>query len=162
MNNSTVNGNLIFDEVCREKHVNIAYNNYPWAFEIWRQEMIEYPVSPEFGYRSVAWEWEIQAKFFENNNIHPHWFNCHYDWGKLSYSGRWSGAVGMIQRDEADYAIRGFAGTYARSKVAAFTPGIEYQPLHYNTRYPNKLSPTWNLLRLFTKVNTAQVLVIQM
>ena len=56
----------------------------------------------------------------------------------------------MIQRDEADYAITGFAVTYPRSKVAAFSATF-YNPLDWLTRFPLELSPTWNLLRLFTK-----------
>ena len=58
----------------------------------------------------------------------------------------------MIQRDEADYAIHSFAGTYPRSKVAAFSPGINFAPSYWLTRYPLELPPTWNLLGLFTKV----------
>ena len=67
-------------------------------------------------------------------------------------TGQWNGAVGVIQRVEADYAIAGFAGTYGRSKVAAFSPGVEYAPYHWLTRYPQELTPMWNLFGLFTKV----------
>ena len=73
----------------------------------------------------------------------------------LNHQG--SGAVGLIQRDEADYAICCFAGTYARSKVAAFSPGIDHQPLHWLTRYPRELSPIWNLFGLFTKGYNPQI-----
>ena len=80
------------------------------------------------------------------------WLNANYTWGTVNYTtGQWTGAVGMIQRDEADYAIWGFSGTYARSKVATFSPGIHYNPKHWLTRYPLELPPTWNLLGLFTK-----------
>ena len=96
-------------------------------------------------------EWETQKAFFETNNIKPIWLNANYTWGTLNYTtGQWSGAVGMIQRDEADYAIWGFSGTYARSKVAAFSQ-TNYKPLYWLTRYPLELPPTWNLLGLFTK-----------
>ena len=63
----------------------------------------------------------------------------------------------MIERDEADYAIFGFAGTYARSKVAVFSQGIDYLPFHWLTRYPLELSPTWNLIGLFTKAYISQI-----
>ena len=153
--NATVNRNLGFDDVCREKHAYVAYNNQPWIFEVSNitGKMVMYPVEPYVGYYSVAWEWEIQAAFFKYNNITPQWFNCNYTLGTLNYTtGQWSGAVGMIQRDEADYAICCFAGTYPRSKVAAFSPGIMFAPFHWLTRYPLELPPTWNLLGLFTKV----------
>ena len=120
--------------------------------------MVEYPEPPHMSYWNVAWEWEIQEAFFETNNIQPTWLNCYYTWGTLNYTtGQWSGAVGMIQRDEADYAIFGFAGTYGRSKVAAFSPGINYVPQHWLTRYPLELPPTWNLLGLFTKEYISQM-----
>ena len=153
LKNATVNRNLGFDDVCKEKHVYFAYNNEEGAFEINNVtgEMVKYPVNPYVSYAGIAWEWEIQGAFFEYHNIKPQWINCNFTWGTLNYTtGQWSGAVGLIQRDEADYAIAGFAGTYARSKVAAFV-ATNYQPLHWLTRYPLELPPTWNLLGLFTK-----------
>ena len=154
LTNATVNWNLGFNDVCKEKHVYVAYNNEQDLFEVSNitGEMVEWPVEPYVGYWKVAFEWEIQAAFFATNNIKPLWLNANYSWGTLNYTtGQWSGAVGMIQRDEADYAIYGFSGTYARSKVAALSPAIEFQPLYWLTRYPQELSPTWNLLGLFTK-----------
>ena len=158
--NATVNWNLGFDDVCVEKHVSIAYNNEPYVFEISNitGEMVEFPVIPMLSVTTVAYEWEIQASFFKYNNIKPQWINCNYTWGTLNYTtGQWSGAVGLIQRDEADYAIFGFSGTYARSKVAAFAPGTEYYPLHWLTRYPQEQTPTWNLLGLCTKGYNSQL-----
>ena len=160
LKSATVNRNLDFDNVCKEKHVNVAYNNEPYVFEVSNitGEMVRYPVLPYVGYVSLALEWEIQAVFFKYNEITPHWINANYTWGTLNYTtGQWSGAVGLIQRDEADYAIWGFAVTHPRSKVAAFSPGIEYNPKHWLTRYPQELTPMWNLLGLFTKVYNSQI-----
>ena len=156
LKSATVNSNFSLDEVCKDKYVVVAYNNEPDVFEVSdiTGQMVKYPVKPNMKYWSVAWEWEIQAIFFKSNNITPHWINCNYTWGWLvDYTtNQWNGAVGLIQRDEADYAIYGFSGTYPRSKVAAFSPGIDYNPKHWLTRYPLELSPMWNLLGLFTKV----------
>ena len=152
--NTEVNRNSGFDDVCKGKQVYVAYNNELYTFEVSNitGEMVEYPVEPYVNYWYVAYEWEIQKAFFKYNNITPHWINANYTWGSLNVTtGQWSGAVGLIQRDEADYAIWGFAGTYARSKVAAFSPGILYGPKYWLTRYPLELSPTWNLFGLFTK-----------
>ena len=154
MKSSTVNRNLGFDDVCREKHVLVAYNNQQFYFVVSdiTGEMVKYPVYPVVRYGSIAGEWEIQAAFFKYNNITPHWINAYYNWGTLNYTtGQWSGAVGLIQRDEADYAICCFGVTYPRSKVAAFSPGTKYVPFHWLTRYPQELSPIWNLFGLFTK-----------
>ena len=148
--------------MCKEKHVVVAYNNEPFepfGFEVSHTtgKMVEYPVRPYMRYWSMAYEYEIQAAFFETNNIKPTWLNANYTWGTLNYTtGQWSGAVGMIQRDEADYAIFDFVGTYGRSKVAAFS-STNYYPQHWLTRYPLELSPTWNLLGLFTKENISQM-----
>ena len=163
LKNATVNWNLGFDNVCNEKQVNVAYNNEPYTcclFELSNitGEMVKYPVVNEMRYYSILKEWEIQEAFFNTNNIKPIWLNAYYTWGSLDYTtGQWSGAVGMIQRDEADYAIFGFSGTYERSTVAAFCPGTQYSKLHWLTRYPLELPPTWNLLGLFTKGYISQM-----
>ena len=154
LKNATANRNLGFEDVCNKKHVYAAYNNDWRVFEVSNitGEMVKYPVDPVVRYQSTSYEWEIQAAFFETNNIEPQWLNANYSWGTLNETtGQWSGAVGMIQRDEADYAICCFAVTYTRSKVASFPPGIDYSPYHWLTRYPLELSPTWNLFGLFTQ-----------
>ena len=160
LKNATVNWNLNFDDVCEEKYVHVAYNNEPEdVFEVSNitGEMVEYPVQPYVSYINVAWESEIQAAFFATNNIKPIWLNANYTWGWLdNVTNQWTGAVGMIQRDEADYAIWGFSGTYARSKVASFTQ-VDYSPNHWLTRYPLELSPTWNLFGLFTQGYISQM-----
>ena len=153
LKNATVNWNLGFDNMCRQKYVIVAYNNDKGFFEVSNttDEMVKYPVTNIKQYVSMVHDWEIQAAFFETNNIEPIWLNNYYTWGTLNYTtGQWSGALGMIQRDEADYAIFGFSCTYERSKVAAFSPGTN-MPNHWLTRYPLELPPTWNLLGLFTK-----------
>ena len=160
LKNATVNWNLGFDNVCNEKHAIVAYNNEAGTFEVSdiTGEMVEYPVLPFMKYTSMAWEWEMQAAFFETNNIKPTWRNAYYSWGSLNYeTGQWSGACGMIQRDEADYAIWGFSSSYARSKMAAFSPATYYYPRHWLTRFPLEVPPTWNLLGLFTKEYISQI-----
>ncbi len=160
LKSATVNRNLGFGELCNEKHVYVAYKTYQGSFEVSNitGEMVKYQVLPYVGSWNVAHEWEIQAAFFKYNNITPQWINANGTWGTLDETtGQWSGAVGLIQRDEADYAICCFAGTHPRSKVAAFTPGIQYAPYHWLTRFPLELSPMWNLFGLFTKGYNSQM-----
>ena len=156
LKNASVNKNLGFNDVCREKQVYAGYNNDALYFELNNitEEMVLYPVQPYVRSVDMAHEWEIQTAFFKYNNIEPKWFNANFTWGNINYTtGQWSGAVGMIQRDEVDYAIFDFGCTYARSKVAACSPATSYFPVHWLTRYPKELSPTWNLFGLFTKVS---------
>ena len=152
---ATVNRDLSFDEVCGEKHVLVAYKNQWGVFYVHEEKvLVNYPqVRPYVHYSSIAKKWEIEESFFKSYNITPHWINVGYRTRSLlnDTTGQWSGQVGLIQRDEADYAIANFAGTHPRSKVAAFSPGIQYLPYHWLTRYPLELPPTWNLLGLFTK-----------
>ena len=160
LKNATVNWNLGFNDVCKEKHVYVAYNNEQGVFEVSNitGKMVEKPVEPYVGYWKIAWEWEIQAAFFKTYNIKPIWLNCNYTWGWLdNVTNTWTGAVGMIERDEADYAIWGFGATYLRSKVAYFSPPFDYAPDFWMTKYPEQLSPTWNLLGLFTKGKSPQM-----
>ena len=145
--------------MCKEKYVYVAYNN-DLQFNVSNitGEMVQIPVEPVLSYFKIAYEWEIQGAFFSKNNIKPTWLNANYSWGWLdNVTNTWTGAVGMIERDEADYAIFGFTVTYARSKVAAFCPGTDYWPYYWLTRYPQRLSPTWNLLGLFTKVYNSPI-----
>ena len=154
--NARVNKNLGFDDICKEKIALAAYNNDPGIFMVSNitGEMVKYPLEIALSFSEVVWEWETQAAFFKYNNITPQWLNANYSWGWLNETtGLANGALGMIQRDEADYAIFGFGGTHGRSKVAAFSPGITFSPVYWLTRYPQELSPTWNLLGLFTKEN---------
>ena len=181
MKNATVNWNSGFDDVCKEKQVSIAYNNeHEFFYTLWdyannrqMEEMMTNEAIPNedeicpSGYQcpypipitpyvkisdNIARAWEIQAAFFETNNIRPQWHWAHYEWGTLNYTtGQWSGAVGLIQRDEVDYAVNDFAFTHARSKVVTLSPGVIFSPLYLFTRYPQELSPTWNLIGLFTK-----------
>ena len=156
LKNATVNRIFLFDDVCKDKQVLVAYNNEIPIFEVsdTTGEMVTEPSSAS---PYIYWEWEIQVAFFANNNIKPIWLNAYYNWGRLNYTtGQWTGACGMIQRDEADYAIWGFSGTYARSKIAAFS-ATTYRPMHWLTRYPQELPPTWNLLKLFTKGYISQM-----
>ena len=109
LKNATVNRNLGFDEVCKEKHVYVAYNNEQDSFEVSNitGEMLTYPLDPVVRYARIAYEWEIQAAFFANNNIKPKWRWAYQDWGRLNYTtGQWSGACGMIQKDEAQAYFR--------------------------------------------------------
>ena len=160
LKNATVNRNLGFDDVCKEKYVYLAYNHEPDVFEVSNitGEMVKFPIAAYLGYASVAYEWEIAAAFFETNNIKPVFLNCNYTWGWLdNVTNTWTGAVGMIERDEADYAICCFAGTHGRIQVATFSQPIDFAPLHWLTRYPQELSPTWNLIGLFTKGHISQM-----
>ena len=159
LKNDAVNGNLGFEDICKERHVRIAYNDHPQYFLLNSKlgEMVKLRDSPgqpfpSVGFYGVAKQWEIQASFFKTYNVIPDWINCNFTFGTLNETtGQWSGAVGVIQRKEADYAIFGFLSTYDRSKVATFSSVTNYYPLHWLTKYPKKLSPTWNLMGLFTK-----------
>ena len=139
--------------MCKEKHAIGAYFYHRNVFEVRKitGEMVKFPVKPYIGYWNVAWQWEIQEAFFETNNIKPIWINANYTYGILDFAtGQWSGATGMIQRDEVDYAIFGFAAGSLLNKVSDHFP-VDYLPQHWLTRYPLELTPTWNLLGLFTK-----------
>ena len=161
LKSAAVNRNLSFDDVCRDKLAIVAYNNYHGVFGVSSitGKMVKLPqVRPVVRYVPIAWEWEIQSAFFKYNNITPHWINCNLTWGHLNYTtGQWTGAVGLIDRDEADYAVCCFGGTYSRSTVAAFSAGTYYTPFHWLTRYPLELSPIWNLFGLFTKGYNSQM-----
>ena len=172
LKNAAANINLSFDNVCKEKQVYVAYINQPSFFEVSsytgqykdemqiistkpfdvrKGEMVKYPVRPDVKTKRLVWEWEAPAAFFAFYNIKPIWLNANTHGTLNSTTGQWSGAVGMIQRDEVDHGICCFSRTHERSKVAAFSPATSFAPNYWLTKYPSELSPTWNLLGLFTK-----------
>ena len=174
LNNATVNGNLGFDNVCKEKQVSIGWNQETGTFKMkyevinettqsWRQseEMHKYPVEPyvKDQPKNVANKWEILAAFFARYNIRPIWVWGYFSAGTLNYtSGQWSGLMGLIQRDEVDYVVTTLLQTYERSKVGSYSPGDMYSPQYFYTRFPRELPPTWNLIGLFTKGYKSQSL----
>ena len=149
--NSTVIRNLDFDKLCKEKQVVYAIKNHQTFFEVSDAgKLVKYPLRPYLGFKSIAWDWEVLAAFFEFYNVKPKFIICD-TWGILNYTtGQFTAAVGMIQRDEADVAAAGFAVVHSRSKVAEYTQGVTYYEIYWLTRFPKQLDPTWNLLGLFT------------
>ena len=101
MNNGSVNKNVSFDELCKEKHVNIASNNEDGIFNVDPDtgELEKLPLTPYKGFSSITLEWEIQHDFHTQNNIVPHWSDNNGTWGLLDEdTGLWTGAVGMVTK----------------------------------------------------------------
>ena len=160
LKSATVNWNLGFDTVCRDKHVYAAYQELWGTFEVDDEgEIVTVEDDPKIvGFYNMAYEWEIQLAFLESYSITPHWINANYTWGSLNETtGQWSGGVGYIQRDEADYTLWSYSYTHARSKVVSFSPAMNHQPRYWLSRFPNEVAPTWNLLGLFTKGHDLQI-----
>ena len=56
----------------------------------------------------------------------------------------------QIERDEADIVTDGSYACFAsRGKIAICAPGFLYLPRYWFSRYPAKVAPTWNLVKLF-------------
>ena len=102
-----VDDGKVWGDLCREKRVNIAYNNEPNAFEVHETgEMKKWPISDSVKYIGLysynSYDWEILETFFQNHGIVPVWINCHYTWGWYDEeSGRWTGALGKVRRSLA-------------------------------------------------------------
>ena len=165
LKNATVNRNLGFDDVCKEKHAKIIF------YSLFSQSKMFINVTEDLGNghfygdiikyprkrflknaNNVADYWELEDRFLKMNNIKPEWIWINVtDRGLLNETtGQWSGAVGLIQRDEADYAVKNYFASYTMGKVAVLSP-TWYYPLHWVT-CRRKVSPIWNLLGLFTRV----------
>ena len=180
LKNATVNRNLGFDDVCKEKHAKIVYHNRVEVGSRGRKfvpdtnrlrnygDIIKYPLNPRLKtIGNVAAYWELEDMFLKINKIKPEWIKIDYHYNFKQYNltkqltehdysllnettGQWSGAVGLIQRDQADYAVKNHIPSYNMSKVAVPSPTL-YAPLHWVTNR-REVSPIWNLFGLFTKV----------
>ena len=122
----------VWGDLCREKRVNIVYNNEPWIFEVdWRtKEMVRYPVDPVTGFSStISWTWEILDSFIRNHHIVPNWINCfHYsqciEW--FIYDG-----YADMTMDDTD----GLSGLYLSELYNIHNfPGVSYIPDYWFTR----------------------------
>ena len=94
--NGEVDDGKVWGNLCREKRVNIAYNN-DWGFKIIDEtgEMMKRKNQKRVLYET--YDWEILHFFFRNHDIVPFWINCHGVWGSYDENmGKWTGAVGMV------------------------------------------------------------------
>ena len=162
LKNATVNWNLGFDKVCKDKQVSIAYGAWAGIYVNWDYDNNRpfedhlLAVQPRLMVLAepynVAYEEEIHAAFFKRNNIRPQWHWTNVKVSTLNEkTGQWSGAIGLVQRDEVDYAVGSFFPTYTTSKVVTFSAAKTYSPIYLFSRKPRELSSTWNLIGLFTK-----------
>ena len=95
-----VDDGKVWGDLCREKRVNIAYNNDPGYFELddETKEMVKYPGIDGLD-GAISHDWQILDSFFNINHIVPLWTNCHYTWGWYDEeAGKWTGAVGKVRR----------------------------------------------------------------
>ena len=96
-----VDDGKVWGDLCREKRVNIAYNNDPGYFEVDDEtgEMVKYPGHWPSTDTYIPYDWEILETFFSANDIVPVWINCHSTWGWYDEeAGKWTGAVGKVRR----------------------------------------------------------------
>ena len=62
--------------------------------------------------------------------------------------------IDQIERDEADIVAPGnYACYHGRGTVATCAPGRTYIPVYWFSKYPEKRSPTWNLVTLVDPIS---------
>ena len=60
----------------------------------------------------------------------------------------------QIETDEADIITpRDYGCYHGRGTVAGCAPGSLYLPYYWYSRYPRKISPTWNLVNIFAPMS---------
>ena len=99
--NGEVDDGKVWGDLCREKRVNIAYNNenqtWPY-FHVHKGQLLKWPpIKAMSGHSLITKDWEILDSFFRLHDIIPSWINCHYNWGWYDAElGRWTGATGKV------------------------------------------------------------------
>ena len=62
--------------------------------------------------------------------------------------------IDQIERDEADIVTPSNYGCYlGRGTVATCAPGSQYIPEYWFSKYPEKRSPMWNLVKLVDSIS---------
>jgi len=143
LKNATVNRNLGFNVVCNERHVNIAYWEDDQEFDLNEitGQMVKtgrFKSYPIIGYGEyLSWPWEVQEAFFQQNNIQPHWFNASIQASFTKTTG-YTGYLGMIERDEVDYAVVPSVNTAGKNNYFAPSAPYHFASDYFFTRYPLK------------------------
>ena len=156
--NTTVNRNLRFDDICKEKIVKMAYSGVGYTRVDSEGKLIEWPASNP-GMRKtmslmIPYEWEIIQAFIENNNIHLQFIFGYDDFTLNQTTGLWSGHRGMMQSDEVDLSssmTKDSLDSVITGQYFHYSAPIMKLSFHWFSRLPQKLSLTWNLLYLFPK-----------
>ena len=66
----------------------------------------------------------------------------------------------QIERDEADIVSPSdYLCFEARGKIASCAPSSTYAPEYWFSRYPAKVAPIWNLLKLFDRTSWILILL---
>jgi hypothetical protein len=82
-------------EVCMDRLVRVAFNQYPDIFEVDmenNEKMVEYPLDP-----GGAWNYEILSSFFTSYGLTPNFLDCNDTWGSFNETtGEWTGAVALV------------------------------------------------------------------
>ena len=155
--NWTVNRNNSFNDICGKRHVYIAYsapNDFVTVNSV-TGKLEEDPKDHEHGFTKISWNWEIYKSFLENNNIHPHWIDLGWMVGDASYNhstGKWAEGYGMLQSDQIDILAVDVFDSFDSIQVANlshWSPPIRHMKFHWFTRWPQNVSPIWNLIYLF-------------
>ena len=62
--------------------------------------------------------------------------------------------IDQIERDEADIVTpSNYNCFYDRGTVATCAPGSYYYPIYWFSKYPEKRSPIWNLVKLIDPIS---------
>lgn len=79
---------------------------------------------------------------------------CPHDgqWGSLDSNGSWSGLVGMIQRNEADIVMGGFAVTEQRTAVLKYSYPYTIKDITFARRLPRDLPGYYSFIMPFDYV----------
>ena len=99
----------VWGDLCREKRVNIAYNQAHNGDHLVNDETGEMVRRPALFHatgasNAIPLPWEIFATFFKNHDIVPVWINCHYTQVRYDEeSGKWTGAVGKVRRGKGKH-----------------------------------------------------------
>ena len=107
----------MWGDLCREKRVNIAYNDDPDWFAVdkktgrmgndWddKGRLVRKSVDlRRIEELFIPWNWEILESFFKHNDVVPVWEDCDFTWGSYDEElGRWTGAVGKVRTGNIMY-----------------------------------------------------------
>ena len=110
--NGTINKHVRYSDLCTEEsNVHIAYNNFPFFFEIVNNTMVDNYES-YIGHlhkdelpSAIPYDHEILSVFLKQNHITPKWINCNGTLGSYNQTmNQWTGAIGQVNYCQLSFA----------------------------------------------------------
>ncbi|XP_023345796.1 glutamate receptor 3 [Eurytemora carolleeae] len=122
-----------------DRAVRIAYNNVKPRFFVKNDKCDDDTL-----------EGILIGTYIEKRKLKPKFMNMLGVWGNENpKTGIWNGLFGKVIYDEADFGVGYLGYSRERAAVTTFTTALGEATLNWVSKYPEKTSPAYNIVKVF-------------